>query len=67
MTAHSRFKIPIEINETSTYGIIAQSPLATLIRNTSLIIWDEAMMQHRYVFEAHFEIFIRMIALLERW
>ena len=51
-TAHSRFKIPIDIHATSTCSITAQSPLATLIRNTALVIWDEAVMQHRHVFEA---------------
>jgi len=51
-TAHSRFKIPVEIHATSTCGITAQSPLAALIRNTSLVIWDEAVMQHRHLFEA---------------
>ena len=40
-TAHSRFKIPIPILEDSTCGIKAQSDLAKLIKETSLIIWDE--------------------------
>ena len=51
-TAHSRFKIPIAINENSTCNIAAQSPEAELIRNTDLVFWDEAVMQHRHVFEA---------------
>lgn len=50
-TAHSRFKIPIDIHETSTCGITAQSPLAALIRQMSLLIRDEAVIQHRHVFE----------------
>lgn len=50
-TAHSRFKIPIPILETSTCNISIQSSLAELIRNASIIIWDEAPMMHRYVFE----------------
>jgi hypothetical protein len=50
-TAHSRFKIPIEIESDSTCNIPAQSALATLIRETSLVFWDEAVMQHRYFFE----------------
>ena len=50
-TAHSRFKIPIPILPTSTCNISRPSELAALIRQTSLIIWDEAPMLHRYVFE----------------
>jgi hypothetical protein len=51
-TAHSRFKIPIIINENSTCNIPAQSALAGLIRDAELVFWDEAVMQHRHVFEA---------------
>ena len=45
-TAHSRFKIPIPINESSVCNISLQSDLAKLIQKTSLIIWDEIMMSH---------------------
>ena len=51
-TAHSRFKIPIDINADSTCNIPAQSHLAELLCETQLIFWDEAPMQHRYTFEA---------------
>ena len=51
-TAHSRFKIPIDINSDSTCNIPAQSHLAELIRETQLVFWDEAPMQHRHTFEA---------------
>jgi hypothetical protein len=51
-TAHSRFKIPIDIHADSTCSIPAQSPLAALIRDADLVFWDEAVMQHRHVFEA---------------
>ena len=51
-TAHSRFKIPIDIDNNSTCNIPVQSPLAELIRQTDLLFWDEAVMQHRHVFEA---------------
>jgi len=47
-TAHSRFKIPIDINADSTCNIPAQSHLAELLRETQLVFWDEAPMQHRY-------------------
>ena len=50
-TAHSRFKIPIPILPTSTCNISRQSELAKLITQTSLIIWDEASMLHKYVYE----------------
>ena len=51
-TSHSRLKIPIEIHSESICPISAQSDLATLLRRTSLIIWDEAPVQHRHCFEA---------------
>ena len=51
-TAHSRFKIPIPTIETSTLNINKTSELADLIRLTTLIIWDEAPMAHRYTFES---------------
>ena len=45
-TAHSQFKIPIPINESSMYSMSLQSNDAKLMRDTSLIIWDEVMMSH---------------------
>ena len=45
-TAHSRFKIPIPINESSVCNISLQSDITKLIQKTSLIIWDEVMMSH---------------------
>ena len=45
-TAHSRFKIPIPINESSVCNISLQSDIAKLMQKTSLIIWDEIMMSH---------------------
>ncbi|XP_017239732.1 uncharacterized protein LOC108212518 [Daucus carota subsp. sativus] len=50
-TAHSRFKIPIVLDEFSLCGIGSNSDIAQLIRQTKLIIWDEAPMQHRFAFE----------------
>src|SRR5438046_407829 len=44
-TAHSRFKIPIDIQLDSICNIPAQSHLAELIRETQLVFWDEAPMQ----------------------
>ncbi|KAM0899408.1 hypothetical protein ACQ4PT_021282 [Festuca glaucescens] len=51
-TAHSRFKIPIDISETSMCDIKRGTMLAGLVRSASLIIWDEALMTHRRCFEA---------------
>lgn len=51
-TAHSRFCIPLIVNEDSTCNIAHGSPLAELIIRTKLIIWDEAPMMHKHSFEA---------------
>jgi len=51
-TAHSRFKIPLSNALNSGCNITSSSPLAYMIRNTSLIIWDEVPMQHKSCFEA---------------
>ncbi|XP_017255741.1 uncharacterized protein LOC108225401 [Daucus carota subsp. sativus] len=50
-TAHSRFKIPIVLDDFSLCNIAHNSDIAELIKQTKLIIWDEAPMQHRYAFE----------------
>jgi hypothetical protein len=51
-TWHSRFKIPLDITQTSMCSIKKNTHLAELIQKTSLIIWDEAPVNHRYCFEA---------------
>jgi hypothetical protein len=51
-TAHSRFKVPIPITAESMCTISAHSDLAKLIRMTRVILWDEASMQHKHVYEA---------------
>ncbi|XP_048441363.1 uncharacterized protein LOC125477912 [Pyrus x bretschneideri] len=51
-TAHSRFKIPLSPDASSTCSISIQSDLAELIRKTSAVVWDEAPMAHRFAFEA---------------
>nr|XP_043633509.1 uncharacterized protein LOC122604703 [Erigeron canadensis] len=51
-TAHSRFAIPINLNEDSFCSITPDSDLAALLRKARLIIWDEAPMMHRHCFEA---------------
>jgi len=52
-TTHSRFKIPVQgLNNTSTCYISKDSELVALLQATTLIVWDEAVMMHRHVFEA---------------
>jgi ATP-dependent DNA helicase PIF1 len=51
-TAHSRFKIPLKIDEFSTCNISRNTQLARLINEAKIFIWDEAPMMHKFVFEA---------------
>ena len=50
-TAHAMFKIPINIIEATYCSFSKHSELADLIWQSSLIIWDEAPMSHRWVIE----------------
>ncbi|GJZ81100.1 DNA helicase [Tanacetum coccineum] len=51
-TAHSRFKIPLNLTPGCTCNIKKNSQLADLLRQSDLIIWDEAPMNDRLCFEA---------------
>ncbi|RZB70611.1 hypothetical protein D0Y65_035545 [Glycine soja] len=51
-TAHSKFKILVPVFEDSTCNIHQGTQLAELLNQTSLIIWDEAPMAHKFCFEA---------------
>ncbi len=52
-TAHSRFKIPIaRLCGSSACYVPLNSPQAALIRAARLIVWDEAPIAHKHVFEA---------------
>ncbi|XP_022004510.1 uncharacterized protein LOC110902078 [Helianthus annuus] len=51
-TAHSRFVISINVNEDSICSIEPNSELGGLIKETKMIIWDEAPMTHKHCFEA---------------
>ena len=51
-TAHSCFKIPLDIHEDSICAVKHGSDLASLLQVTRLIVWDEAPMVHRHTFEA---------------
>ncbi|XP_062202425.1 uncharacterized protein LOC133904848 isoform X1 [Phragmites australis] len=50
-TAHSRFKIPLNIDDSTICDIKRGTMLAGLILKTSLVIWDEALITHRKCFE----------------
>uniref|UniRef100_A0A803ME24 ATP-dependent DNA helicase n=1 Tax=Chenopodium quinoa TaxID=63459 RepID=A0A803ME24_CHEQI len=51
-TAHSTFKIPFDPDQHSVCNFKKDSTRADLIREASLIIWDEALMTCRLAFEA---------------
>ncbi|KAH9703741.1 helitron like n domain-containing protein [Citrus sinensis] len=51
-TTHSRFHIPLDVTAESTCEIRQGTLLAGLLIKTSLIIWDEAPMAHKFCFEA---------------
>ena len=53
-TAHSRFKIPVgdSLNQNSSCYIPKEGQVSRLLCQASLIIWDEAVMTHRWAFEA---------------
>jgi hypothetical protein len=51
-TAHSRFKIPLNLEEGKSCNFAKQSGTAKLLRKASLILWDEATMTKRQAIEA---------------
>lgn len=51
-TAHSRFKIPIKLSDSTVCNFAKQSGTAELLRRASLIIWDEVAMTKRQAVEA---------------
>ena len=53
-TAHSTFKLPLKLQqiEMPTCNIKKRSALAELLKQTSLIIWDECTMSHKRAFKA---------------
>ncbi|XP_047253742.1 uncharacterized protein LOC124887866 [Capsicum annuum] len=50
-TAHSRFKLPINIDENFSCNISKQSSMASLIRDAKLILWDEISMAKKEIVE----------------
>ncbi|XP_035541237.1 uncharacterized protein LOC118344509 [Juglans regia] len=51
-TAHSRFKISLDLDKNSTCCVSKQGALAKLLRLTKLIIWDEAPMSRKECMQA---------------
>ena len=51
-TAHSRFKIPLSIEDGGSCSFTKQSGTAKLLHMASLILWDEATMTKRQAVEA---------------
>jgi hypothetical protein len=47
-TAHSTFKIPIPITDTSTAGVKKNTHMHDVLKQTKAIIWDEVPMQHKH-------------------
>ncbi|GJY00989.1 DNA helicase, partial [Tanacetum coccineum] len=51
-TAHSRFKLPLELMEESLSRITKNTQLGKLLADTNLIVWDEAPINDRRCFRA---------------
>jgi hypothetical protein len=51
-TAHSRFKIPVTLDDKCGCGFTKQCGTTKLLQQASLIIWDEASMTKRQALEA---------------
>ena len=49
--AHLRFKIPIKFRDNYIFNFTGQSGTAALLRESSLIIWDEVAMTRRQAIE----------------
>ncbi|GKA60376.1 DNA helicase [Tanacetum coccineum] len=50
-TAHSRFKIPFDLTDTSVCAIKKNTQMADLLKETCLIVWDESPKNDRQCFE----------------
>ncbi|XP_072060380.1 uncharacterized protein [Arachis hypogaea] len=50
-TTHSRFKVPLSVNQDSICNIRQGTPFPYLISSAKLIIWDEALMLNKFCFE----------------
>jgi hypothetical protein len=52
MTAHSRFKIPLDLDQSSNCIWRPRAASTQRLRDTTIIIWDEISMQSKYAVEA---------------
>nr|GEX58325.1 DNA helicase [Tanacetum cinerariifolium] len=50
-TAHLRFKLPIDLNDSYVCSITKNTQLATLLKEADLIVWDESPMNDWRCFE----------------
>nr|GFA23483.1 DNA helicase [Tanacetum cinerariifolium] len=50
-TAYSRFKLPLDLSDSSVCLVTKNTQLARLLKETDLIIWDESPMNDRRCFE----------------
>lgn len=49
-TAHSTFQIPVDhLHHESLCNLVKNFLRADMLRRVDLLIWDEAVMQHKYV------------------
>ncbi|XP_071718051.1 ATP-dependent DNA helicase pfh1-like [Rutidosis leptorrhynchoides] len=51
-TAHSRFKLPIDLTDETVCNIKKNTHLGNLLKETDLIVWDEAPMNDKKCFES---------------
>ncbi|XP_071700293.1 uncharacterized protein [Rutidosis leptorrhynchoides] len=51
-TAHSRFKLPIDLTDESMCNVNKNTQMVKLLESTDLIMWDEAPMNNNRCFEA---------------
>lgn len=51
-TAHSRFKVPLQLDKGCSCSVKAGSTLEVLLTQTKLIVWDEAPMSNALTVEA---------------
>ncbi|XP_071689065.1 uncharacterized protein [Rutidosis leptorrhynchoides] len=51
-TAHSRFKLPIDLTDESMCNVNKNTQMAKLLESTDLIVWGEASMNNKRCFEA---------------
>ncbi|XP_071704720.1 uncharacterized protein [Rutidosis leptorrhynchoides] len=51
-TAHSRFKLPLQLNDEAMCNVRKKTNLGTLLHQADLIVWDEAQINDKLCFEA---------------